>query len=224
MKHPQFTFDLDRPADLSPSAFARAPSNEAAARLVEQWPDWPGPVVCIVGPAHSGKTHLGTMWAERAAARMIDLAALSKKDIAGGLKAPLWIDRQNDDAFEEDALFHAINLAREEGGSILLTASAAPAKWKVALPDLASRLKAVPVAEIAEPDDALLEAILIKRFTDLGIDAEPAIMRFLLARMERSYRAAEAVVEAFGTRTLAAHRRASVPLAAEVLAEIGASE
>jgi len=224
MKHPQLTFDLNRPVDLSPSAFARTPANEAALRLIEQWPDWSVPVACIAGPAHSGKTHLGVMWSERAGARVVDLAALSEKDIAGGIKTPLWIDRQTEGAFDEDVLFHAINLAREEGGSILITARLAPAKWKVALPDLASRLKVVPVAEIAEPDDALLEAILTKRFLDLGIDAEPAVMRFLLARMERSYSAAEAVVAAFGTRTLATHRRASVPLAAEVLAEIGASE
>jgi chromosomal replication initiation ATPase DnaA len=224
MKHPQFTLDLDRPADLSPSAFARAPANEAAYRLIEQWPDWPAPVVAIVGPAYAGKSHLGTIWMDRAAARALPLASLTAKDIEGGLDAPLWLDRSADEAFDEDALFHTLNLAREEQGSVLLTARTAPAKWQVALPDLASRLKAVPVVEIGEPDDALLEAILIKRFGDMGIDADAAVMRFLLARMERSYGAAHAVVQAFGRQTLAAHRRASVPLAAQVLEELGASE
>lgn len=220
MKHPQFTLDLDRPADYSPSAFARAPGNEAAVRLIEQWPDWPAPAACIVGPAASGKSHLGMMWRERARARAIALSALQASDIEGGLTEPLWIDRHNDEAFDEDVLFHTLNLAREEEGSILITARTAPAKWKVALPDLASRLKAVPVVEIGGPDEGLVEAVLIKRFTDLGIDAEPAVMRYLLARMERSYGAIAAVVEAFGRQTLAAQRRASVPLAAQVLEDL----
>jgi chromosomal replication initiation ATPase DnaA len=223
-KHPQFTLDLDRPADLSPSAFARSPANEAAVRMVEQWPDWSGPVVAIVGTAYSGKSHLGEIWKHRAHAREVALASLSNADIEGGLQEPLWIDRADDAPFDEDALFHALNLAREEKGSILITARSAPSKWKVALPDLGSRLNAVPVVEIAAPDDTLIEAILVKRFADLGLDADPAVLRFLLARMERSYAALGAVVEAFGRRTLAAHRRASVPLAAEVLAEIGGSD
>jgi len=221
MKHPQFTFDLDRPADYSPSAFARAPANEAAMRLVEQWPDWAAPVVCIAGPASSGKSHLGEIWRERANARAIDLADLCAVDIEGGLSRPLWVDRRAGDVFAEDVLFHALNLAREEQGSILLTAREAPAKWNVSLPDLASRLKAVPVVSIEEPDDALVEAILIKRFTDMGIDAEQPVISYLLARMERSYSAVDAVVKGFGRSTLAVQRRASIPLAAEVLEGIG---
>lgn len=221
MKHPQFTLDLDRPSDLSLSAFARAPANEAAMRWVEQWPDWPAPAVCIAGPPHSGKSHLGTIWQDRAEAVPVELAELRETHLEAGLDRPLWIDRGAAAPFQEDALFHALNLAREEGGTILLTADEPPAKWQVTLPDLASRLKAVPVAVLAEPDDALLEAILIKRFSDLGIDADPSVMRYLLARMERSYAALNAVVWAFGRQTLAAQRRASVPLAAQVLEEIG---
>ena len=220
MKHPQFTLNLDRPADFSPSAFARAPGNEATLRLIEQWPDWPAPAVCIAGPAASGKSHLGMMWMERAGARAIALSTLQAGDIEGGLTEPLWIDHQNEGAFDEDVLFHTLNLAREEQGSILITARTAPAKWKVVLPDLASRLKAIPVVEISAPDDGLVEAILIKRFSDLGIDADPVVMRYLLARMERSYAAIEAVTRAFGRQTLAAQRRASAPLAAQVLEDL----
>lgn len=220
MKHPQFTLDLDRPADFSPSAFARSPGNEAAARLIEQWPDWPAPVVSIAGPEASGKSHLGVIWRERTNARAVALGALQASDIEGGLAEPLWIDRHDDSPFDEDVLFHALNLAREEQGSILLTARAAPAKWKVSLPDLASRLKAILVVEITGPDDALVEAILIKRFADLGLDADPAVIRYLLARMERSYGAIDQVVRGFGRQTLAVQRRASVPLAAQVLEDL----
>jgi len=221
MKHPQFTLDLTRPDDTSPSAFARAPANDAAVRMIELWPKWPGPAIGVVGPTHSGKSHLALIWAERASARRIPLEQLTTSDLEAGLSTPLWDDRHADGQFDEDALFHLLNLAKEENGAVLLTSNIPPAKWKVALPDLASRLKALPVAEIGEPDDALLEAILIKRFSDLGIDAEPAVMRFLLARIERSYLAAHVVSEALGRQTLATHRRVTVPLAAETLEVLG---
>lgn len=224
MKHPQFTLDLSRPVDVSRSAFARAPANEEALRLIEQWPDWPGPAVCIAGPAHSGKSHLACIWAERAGARHIDLAALDTAFLESRFDGPLWIDRHTEQPFDEKALFHALNLAREEGRSILLTAAAPPANWKVTLPDLASRLRAVPVTLVGAPDDGLLEAILIKRFADIGVDADEAVLRYLLARIERSYGAAAAVVAGFDRLTLASHRRASVPLAAQVLESLETSE
>jgi len=224
MKHPQFTLDLNRPDDTSPSAFARAPANEAAVRLVETWPDWPGPVAAIVGPAHSGKTHLGEMWAARANAAVASLGNLASTDIAETTDAPLWLMHDDAEKFDEDALFHLINLAREDKRHVLITARDVPAKWMVALPDLASRLKALPVAEIGAPDEALLEAILVKRLTDKGVDPDPAMMRYLLARMDRTFEAAHLVAEALGRRTLAAQRRATVRLAAEVLEEIGTTE
>jgi len=205
---------------MSPSAFARAPANEAAFRLVEAWPDWPGPVVCIAGSAYCGKSHLAMMWTERSTAKAIDLATLSAADFSDGLAGPLWIDRQDGDLFDEDALFHLINLAREEDGHVLLTTRMPPAKWDVGLPDLASRLKALPVVQIEAPNEALLEAILVKRMADMGLDPDPAMVRYVLARLDRTYEAIHLFVEALGRRNLAAQRRATLPLAAEVLEEI----
>ncbi len=224
MKHPQFTLDLSRPVDYSPSAFAKSPSNAAAAQMIADWPRWPGPVVCLMGPGGCGKSHLGAIWSEVARATALSLADLADDHIKGGMTAPLWIDREKDGAsFDETTLFHALNMAREEGSFILLTARQAPSKWQVALPDLASRLKALPVVEIWPPDDALIEAILIKLFADIGVEADASVMRFLLARMERSYGAAAAVAHTFDQRTLAAHRRATVPLATQVLEELDAT-
>ena len=228
MKHPQFTFDLSRPVDLSRSAFARAPANVAAAAFVEAWPDWPAPAAAIWGPAYSGKTHLGAIWAERAGALRVPLHVplheFCEAHLAEGLAQPLWLDEEVGQAgLDETALFHLLNLVREENGACLITSRAAPAKWDVRLPDLASRLKALPVFEIGAPDDTLLQAILTKRFDDMGIDADPSVMKYLLKRMERSYEAAANVARAFEERTLAAHRRATIALASDVLDDLEAA-
>ncbi len=221
MKHPQFTFDLSLPANVSPASFVRGAANDAARQLVADWPKWPGPVVAIIGPEACGKSHLGAIWAEACDALSIPLEDLSKEHLSDGMAHPLWVDRAGEGApFDETALFHALNMAREEASFILITARQPLAKWKVALPDLASRLKAVPLVEITTPDDTLLDAILIKQCTDLGIEVDDAVRRYVLARAERSYGAIAALSNAFGQRTLAAHRRASVPLASQVLDEI----
>ena len=219
MKHPQFTFELSRPPDLSPSAFARSAANTAAWRMISVGAKWPNPTMAIVGPQASGKSHLGTIWADRVDADILALSALAKDHLKDGLAKPLWLDHDGA-PFDETALFHALNMATEEQSSILLTTRHALAKWEVALPDLSSRLKAIPQVQIMTPDDALLEAILIKRFGDLGITADPAVIAYVLARLERSYGAIDAAIRAFDQRTLAAHRRATVPLAAEVLDEL----
>ncbi len=61
----------------------------------------------------------------------------------------------------------------ERGGSLLLTTPAPPAALPIALADLASRLRALPVAGIAPPDDALLAAVLVKHFADRQLRVAP---------------------------------------------------
>ena len=121
--------------------------------------------------------------------------------------------------FDETALFHLLNLAREEAAYVLLTARTAPAAWTIRTPDLASRLKALPVVALAPPDDALLRAVLVKLFADrqLGVDEQPDRIRrdpdrAILRRRaggggdarRRSHAAEAALNQGFGGRSAAA--------------------
>ena len=69
----------------------------------------------------------------------------------------LAIDNAPGEALDERALFHLLNLTRQTGGHVLIASETDPAQWKVQLPDLASRLKALAVARLDPPDDALLQ-------------------------------------------------------------------
>ncbi|MER2509699.1 MAG: chromosomal replication initiator DnaA, partial [Amaricoccus sp.] len=92
-----------------------------------------------------------------------------------------------------------------------------PARWAIRLPDLASRLRASPVARLEAPDDALLAAVLLKLFGDRQIVVEVDLVQYLLTRMDRSFEAAEALVAELDRAALARRRPVTRVLAAEIL-------
>jgi chromosomal replication initiation ATPase DnaA len=204
--------------------FMAGPSNSAALKLVEAWPDWPSPVVLLSGPAGSGKTHLAHIWAERAEARILEAAGLSVATLpqldAGGA---MTIEDVDTGPVPEAALFHMLNRAKEIGGWLLLTAREPAEVWEVTLPDLRSRLRLATPATLGAPDDELLRRVLVKLFADRQLIVERPVIDYLMLRMERSLSFAAALVRALDGTALAAGRRITRPMAAQVLAEIGGS-
>ncbi|TDP47922.1 hypothetical protein [Zavarzinia compransoris] len=180
--------------------------NETAVGWLRRWPDWPGRVLALVGPPASGKTHLSTVWADEVGARRLDPTALTS-DLVPALAAGPVLIESADDIADEEALFHLINLTREEGGSLLLTARAAPARWPLALPDLRSRLGAVPVAALGLPDEAVLTALIAKLLADRQLSVEARLLDWAVSRIGRTPAAARALVAALDRESLAAGGR-----------------
>ena len=218
----QLALDLSvRPA-LGREDFLVAPINREAVAWIDRWPDWPAPALALVGPPGCGKTHLIHVWRGRS-----DAALLAADAVAGWTpddfthSAPACIVEHADRVEDEAALLHLYNFIAEGAGTLLLTARTAPARWPTRLADLASRLRAAPVAEIAAPDDAVIEAVLVKLFADRQLRVGPEVVAFLVARMERSFAAARAIVGALDQAAMQANRAITVPLARDVLAGIG---
>lgn len=206
-----------RPA-LRREDFLAAPGNAAALALIDAYPDWPARVVCLVGPEGAGKSHLAAIFAEKAGARTVAARALDRAGVPEALATgALVLEDLEPGGFEEAALFHLFNLVREQHGVLLMTARTPPATFPLATADLASRLRTVPVFEIAPADDALLAAVLVKLFADRQIGVDEATVQFLLLRMQRSVAGAKRVVEAIDAAALAAARPVTRALAAQVL-------
>jgi chromosomal replication initiation ATPase DnaA len=194
-----------------------SPSLAAAVAIVDGWPKWPSPVVVLVGPPGSGKSHLAAIWArESGAVAVHPTAADGASDEAA--RGPVLFEDADRRGFDETALFHVINSVRENGTGLLITARIRPAAWRVTLPDLASRLKAVTVVETGEPDDDLLGQVLMKLFADRQLFPDERVIAYLVARMERSLESAHRVVDAMDRLALARGTRITRALAAEVLA------
>jgi chromosomal replication initiation ATPase DnaA len=198
--------------------FLTGDANAAAIAFVDRWPDWPTRPVLLHGPAGSGKTHLAAIWSEASGAELIGASELTEEAIvaADGRRAFAVEDLQNG-AIDEPALFHLLNLATERGMALLLTSRVPASALPIALPDLASRLRAALPLELAAPDDELLRQVLIKLFADRQLMLDKAVVDFIVARMERSLEAANLIVERLDREALAAGRPITVRFAAEAL-------
>ncbi|MDO8884226.1 MAG: chromosomal replication initiator DnaA [Pseudotabrizicola sp.] len=202
----QLAFDLPPREAFRREDFFASPANAHALAVIGGWHDWPGHKMLLVGPAGAGKTHLAHMWAEDAGAAIVSAADLPGADLPG-LAGAGAVAVENADAVAgvpeaEVALFHLHNLVVQRG-SLLLTARTPARDWGLALPDLKSRVEAASVARLDPPDDALLSAVLVKLFADRQTVVQPALIPWLVARMERSIDAARALVAAMDARALA---------------------
>jgi len=193
----QLALTLPHADNFAREDFLPGPSNAVALTLIAAWPDWPARIVALVGPSGAGKSHLAEIWAAESGARQVLGRELAETDLPGALATgAIVVEDLAEEGIDERALFHLINLAREEGAYALLTMRTPPAGWKVMLRDLASRLRALPVISLMPPDDALLRAVLVKLFADRQITVEESLISYLITRIERSCAAArEAVVE-----------------------------
>jgi chromosomal replication initiation ATPase DnaA len=202
----QLGLKLDRPLRSGRSDFVVSPANADALRAVDAWPEWLGGALCLVGPAGSGKSHLAAIWVERTGA-----APWTGTEGTG----PVLLE-DADQGPADERLFHLLNRAAE-GDGVLLTARTRPALWPAGLPDLRSRLNALAVAEIAEPDDAVLSGVLARLFAERSITPPDDLIPYLVRRMERSAPGARVLVDRLDEEAAALHRPVTRALAREVL-------
>ena len=216
----QMTFDLPVKTALGRDDFFVSPINALAVQMLENWSAWPNQKLALIGPKGAGKTHLVQVWASDTGATVLPARDLPDADIPALVDAPVAIEDIREIATDmpaQKALFHLHNLAQAQGTPLLLTADIAPNHWGLTLPDLQSRMTATTITTLPAPDDALLAAVLVKLFADRQITVQPDLIPYLLKRMERSFDAAGALVEALDRAALSKGRAITRRLAADVL-------
>lgn len=220
----QLPIPFDHRPALSGEDFLVAPGNADAVAWIDRWPDWPSPFLVIAGPEGSGKTHLANVFLQKSGATTINADELVRRgadDVVSGARALVIEDAPAlIEAGAEELLLHLYNLAREADIRVLVTAESAPARWAVKLKDLGSRLKTAPVAEIRPPDDALLQALLVKQFSDRQLDVGQDVIAYVVARMDRSFKSARHMVAEIDRLALSEKRAVTIPLVKRVLEKI----
>jgi chromosomal replication initiation ATPase DnaA len=219
---PQLVLDLAHRQARGVEDFLVSGSNAAAVQLVDCWPDWVHPAALIAGPAGAGKSHLAHVWAERAGAPVMPAASACDATVAAlATHGALVLEDIDRGEIDERIIFHLLNLTREKGHAVLLTSRLPAGDVDIALPDLRSRLRALPMAVIEAPDEALLKAVLVKLFCDRQLDVEPHVVAHLALHMERSMQTASLVVAEADRLALAQQRGVTRAVAAEALAALG---
>ena len=215
----QLALALPHAENFAREDFLSGPPNEAALGLIERWPDWPDRALAIVGPEGAGKSHLAAIWADIAGARRVSARVIGETNLPGALATGALVIEDASNDLDERALFHLLNLMRQEDAFVLMTARTPPAMWRVELADLASRLRAIPVVQLRPPDDALLRAVMVKLFADRQLAVDEALIAYLSTRIERSFAAARAAVEDLDREALRQKRPVTRALAAELLGQ-----
>lgn len=160
--------------ELSFATLVEGESNRAALSCIKAFPDWPAPVLLLLGPEGAGKTHIGEAARQRFGIAFIDIA----------------------ESVDETELFGAINsaLAGESVG-LILASREAPGVWGVEMPDLNSRLGNVPVFRLEEPGDDILAPVVSQLFLDRGRMVSADTVEYILSRCSRSVAELERLVE-----------------------------
>lgn len=207
----QLRLPLQQETPQRASDLAVSQANAAGVAALAAWPETPGAVLALFGPAGCGKSHLAAAWVERTGAVALDgveAALIDPLELEG---RPVLLDQAQD--ADDESLFHLINLAQSGGGALLLVSRDPPAAWATTLPDLRSRLNAVRTVAIAAPDDVVFAAMLRRAFASRNITPADELIDYLVRRIDRSAEAAEAVVD----RLDALHRPVTRVLARQVL-------
>lgn len=195
----QIALPLDWPEDERDEEFILSNANAAVARHLEHWSQWPVPATILTGPRKSGRSLVGRLFARRTGGRLFDDA---------------W-------AADEESLFHAWNTAMQTRRPLLIVADVAPPEWTITLRDLASRLSATPRVAILPPDDALLHALIERGLGRRGVPVSPELMAWIASRIERSYVAIGATIDALDRSVLADRRKLTISRARGALKAAG---
>ena len=155
-------------------------ANAEAVEALARPETWPFRTALLFGPPRSGKSLLARWFAESGQGDAIDDA----------------------DRLDETELFHRWNRAQELQRPLLLTISAQPGDWQIALPDLASRLGAALHLAIVPPDDEFCAQLIAAHAEARGLVLGGESASYLATRCERSHLAVERLVAAIDRLSL----------------------
>ncbi len=217
----QLPLQLSARAAMGRDDFFVSPANAAAVALIDQWPNWPSYGAILEGLPGSGKTHLTEVFRERTNATRIEAVELTTESVPDLLAGDaLVIENISHSGIDENALFHLMNLARQERRSLLFSTALDPVLIKFELPDLRSRINALPSVRILPPDDELLRAVLAKTFADRQLAINDQILTYMIHRMPRSLEAARNIVEEIDRAALSERAEISKQFIARIMSHM----
>ncbi|MBL1430124.1 MAG: hypothetical protein COA60_001145 [Robiginitomaculum sp.] len=211
----QLWFDFS-PADngFSEKNFCYGNSNALAKQALLRWQSWSLGVLILVGPLGCGKSHLSEIWRSNNNGRILSSVSIPLRDTGN------FVIEDVDGQLDEEGLFHLLNRAMNDQARVLLTARTGPSNWRINLGDLRSRINAIEMVRIGEPDEQVLSEMLKKLGKDRSLRLSDKLIQYMVERMERSSQSALQLIENLNASSLAASRPVNRALAKQVLSDM----
>ena len=193
--------------------FLVSATNADAWGLVEHFPNLlQSNSALIYGESGSGKTHLGECWRARHNGVMLDVASVGTAESGQLWSSPYALLENIETIQDEIALFHLLRHAETTNSYLLLTAQPSAKMLPFTLPDLRSRLLALPCAGLLPPNEEVLVVFMNKFFADRQIRLNSDVIPYILKRSERSFGAVKIILEQAEKISLTYKKEITLPL------------
>ncbi len=163
-------------------------ANQLALNTIQEWPNQTWGVspykstLILRGPKSSGKTYMAKKWALLSQAHFIRSAHELTENILDHYRAFIIEDIER--KWNEEKLLHHFNAINEQGKYLLITTNNLPI---FKLPDLESRIKALNIVDIHEPDDEMMSLLIFKLFSNYSITIDKDIIHYLMKNLAREF-------------------------------------
>lgn len=186
------------PGPAAPTRIVVGTGNAGVVEALRDPASWPFRTAVLSGPPRSGKSLLARWFTQSGLGAAID----------------------NADTMDEQELFHRWNRAQEERQPLLVISNAGEGGWKIALPDLASRIGAAMRLEIGPPDDAMLADLILLHAELRGLALDDSATAYLVGRCVRSHLGVEQLVATIDRISLERKQPPTLAVWREALEEI----
>lgn len=222
----QLPLNLNRQPEMGRNDFMVSDCNREAFTMIDLWPNWVANGLFLYGPKGCGKTHLSHLFTEKiqsTSSHPLKVSTYNAKQIT--MKNVNRIGEENYAVIIEnvvaeannEALFHLFNILTAKNAYMLWTAEHPAQRLKFRLPDLQSRLNMLPSIQIKEPDDIMVQMLVVKLFNDKQLNISPDILNYITGNTQRSFAYISDLVNEIDKISLAHKSSVSYKIVSEAL-------
>ena len=183
----QLLLEFDYKHNFKEDDFYVSESNFYTYELLNKWPKWEKNFLNINGDRHSGKSHLINIFLKKFKGFKIDSKLLTN-DILQEIKLHQNVILEDLNLnVNEELIYSLFNIVDQDNKFLVITSILPITEIKFQLNDLRSRTNNCILAEIKNPDDELMFALILKSLSDRQIIIDKKLIDFIIKRVDRSY-------------------------------------
>ena len=183
----QLLLDFDYEQNFKDDDFYVGKSNFYVFEMINKWPKWEKNFLNINGEKFSGKTHLANIFLKKFNGIKIDVNSLNDENLKSIKPYQNIVLEDLNLNINERLIYSLFNIIDQDNKFLIITSTKPISEINFQLEDLRSRTKNCLFANIQNPDDELMFALILKNLSDRQITLDKKLIDFIIKRIERSY-------------------------------------